>query len=392
MKILQLNPAFYPAFSYGGVVAVSYDLSKALTKRGHDVTVYTSDTLDKKNREKNHYLEHQGIKIYYFRNVSNILAWHRFLFYPGLIMEVKNHIHEFDIVHMHGIRNFQNIVASHYAKKYGIPYVVQPHGSLPLLLGKKTLKRIYDAIWGEKILKGADWIIALTPAEAEHAKQMGIDESRIRIIANGIDLSQYENVPALGEFRMRYGISSEARIILFLGRLNPIKRVDLLIRAFHIVLKEIDNCVLVIAGPDDGSLSELKVLVEELRINENVIFTGPIHGNIKSATYQDSDIFVIPSYHESFPMTLLEAWKFKKPVIVTDSCEINNIVNDCGLIVKPNPGDMATALKLYLKQDILMRSHGQNGYEKLHNNFTMCTTAQGVERLYYEVIRSKSYK
>ena len=67
VKILQLNPAFYPAFAYGGTVNSSYNLSKALAKRGHDVTVFTSDTVDKHTRQRELYLEHEGIKIHYFR-------------------------------------------------------------------------------------------------------------------------------------------------------------------------------------------------------------------------------------------------------------------------------------------------------------------------------------
>lgn len=392
MKILQLNPAFYPAFAYGGTVNVSYNLAKALAKQGHDVTVFTSDTIDKRTRQKDLYVEHEGIKIHYFRNVSNLLAWHRYLLYPGLIRALRDHIQEFDIVHLHGTRNFQNIVAAHYANKFGIPYVVQPHGSLPLHFGKQNLKRIFDMAWGDKILQNAEGIIALTPLEAEQVVKSGVNEDRVHIIANGIDLSQYENVPLHGEFRALHNIPSETYVILFLGRLHPIKGVDLLIRAFEIVSKEIENCVLVVAGPDDGSLSELKALAEELHLCEKVLFTGPLYGKDKFAAYCDSDIYVLPSYYETFPTTVLEAWAFKKPVIVTENCGIKDLVHDSGQVVQPNPYDLAAALREYLQLDSLRYRHGQNGYNKLHESLSIQATVENIFNIYQDMIKSRGIK
>lgn len=392
MKILQLNPAFYPAFSYGGVVNVSCNLSKALAKRGHDVTVFTGDSIDKCTRQEDLCLEHEGMKIYYFRNVSNLLAWHRYPLYPGLIRALRDHIQDFDIVHLHGTRNFQNIVAAHYANKYGIPYVVQPHGSLPIHFGKQNLKKIFDVVWGDKILQNADGIIALTSLEAKQVIESGVEEDKVHIIANGIDLSQHENVPSWGEFRARYNIPSNTPVILYLGRLHPIKGIDLLIRAIAIVSKEIDNCVLVVAGPDDGSLSELKALAEELNLREKVLFTGPLYGKDKSAAYCDSDIYVLPSYYETFPTTVLEAWAFKKPVIVTENCGIKDLVEDSGLVVQPNPHDLAAALQKYLQQDTLRHRHGQHGYNKLYESLSIQATVGNVENLYRDVTKSNNMR
>lgn len=341
MKILQMNPAFYPAFAYGGTVNVSYNLSKALVKRGHDVTVFTSDTIDKHTRQRELYLEHEGLKIHYFRNVSNLLAWHRYLLYPGLVRALRDHIQEFDIVHLHDYRCFQNIVAAHYAKKYGVPYVVQPHGSLPNHFGKQKLKKLFDIAWGEDILQNAEGIIALTYLEAAQAKKMGVEEDKVHIIANGIDLSQYENTPPQGGFRALYNIPLDTRVVLFLGRLHPIKGVDLLIRAFKIVSKEMDNCVLVVAGPDDGSLLEMKSLTEKLNLCEKVIFTGPLYDMDKFAAYCDSDVLVYPSVYEIFGLVPFEALLCGTPVIVTQDCGCGEIVKEaeCGYLVRY--GDVA---------------------------------------------------
>ncbi len=154
-----------------------------------------------------------------------------------------------------------------------------------------------------------------------------------------------EDIPRQGEFRALYDIPSGAHVILFLGRLHPIKGIDLLLRAFEIVLKEVENCRLVIAGPEDGSLPGLKALARELKLCSNVLFTGPLYGRAKFAAYRDSDIYVLPSYYEAFPIAVLEAWAFKKPVIVTENCGIKDLLQDSGLTVQPDPYDLAGCLE-----------------------------------------------
>ena len=123
-------------------------------------------------------------------------------------------------------------------------------------------------------------------------------------------------------------------MILFLGRLHPIKGVDLLIRAFETVSKEIDNCMLVIAGPDDGSLSESKKLTKKFNFCKRVLFTGSNIWSRKLSADVDADVYVLPSLYESFSNTVLEAWARGTPVIVTESCAISTAVRDAGIVVK----------------------------------------------------------
>lgn len=393
MKILHIIPEFYPASAYGGTVEVAYQLSKELVRIGHEVTVYTSDAYDRYNRQKFQYSNIDGVKVYYFKTISNRLAWdHRITFPPGMILKLRKEIKDFDIIHLHGFRNLLNALTYYYAGKYGIPYVIHGHGDLPILFGKQNLKKLFDIVWGDKILQNAEGIIALTSLEAEQFIKFGVKEDRVHIVANGIDLSQYENIPPRGEFKALYSIPSDTHVILFLGRLHPIKGVDLLIRAFEIVSKEIDNCVLVVAGPDDGSLPELKALAKELNLCEKVLFTGPIYGKDKFAAYYDADIYVLPSYYETFPMTVLEAWAFKKPVIVTENCMIKDLVQDSGLIVQQNPRGLATALEEYLQQDSLRHCHGQIGHHKLREDLSIQATVENVENLYREVVKPRDFR
>jgi glycosyltransferase involved in cell wall biosynthesis len=392
MKILQVVSSFPPAYSYGGAVKVSYEVSKELAKRGHDVTVFTTDTLNSRSGINEPVAHMEGIDVYRFKNVSNRLAAKNLAIAPGMALTLRKIVKEFDVVHIHEYRSFQTVAACHYAEKYNIPYVLQPHGSLPRIIEKQGLKKIYDAVWGYENLQNAEGIIALTSVEAEQAVAMGVKGNKIHIIANGVDLSQWESIPSRGEFRAQYNIPPDMHVILYLGRLHPIKGVDLLIRAFGIVSKERDDCILVVVGPDGGSLSELERITRELDLCGKVLFTGPLYGKDKSAVYYDSDIYVLPSHYEAFPMTVLEAWAFRKPVIVTENCGIKDLVHGSGQVVQPNPQDLASALQEYLQQDSLRHRHGQNGYNKLYESLSIQTTVDCVEDLYREVIKSRGIK
>ncbi len=83
-----------------------------------------------------------------------------------------------------------------------------------------------------------------------------------------------------------------------------------------------DDSKLVIVGPDDGYLPALKKLIKELKIEDKVLFTGPLYGKKKLEAYVDADVYVLPSIYETFPIAVLEAWACGIPVVLSDACGI----------------------------------------------------------------------
>lgn len=387
MRILQVIPYFYPAEAYGGEVAAAYLLSKELARRGHKVTVYTSDTLDKHSRQKDKFVEMGNIQVYYFRNLSNRLAWSRLIFNPGMIPQLSKEAKNFDIIHLHGARNFQNIVAHHYAVKYHVPYVLQAHGSVVTFFQKGRLKKVFDAIWGYRILKDASKLIALTPVEVEQYKSMGISEHKISIIPNGINISAFENLPKRGEFREKYGLGDNQKIILYLGRIYWIKGLDLLANAFADILKDTSEIKLVIVGPDDGFLPTLKKLIEGLEIEEKVLFTGPLFGRDKLEAYVDADVYVLPSVYEIFGVTVMEACACGTPVVVTDRCGIADIINgQAGLVVPYDQDQLSNAILRILSDAKIRRGFGEKGRLLVRERFNYSEIAEQVESIYLDVL------
>jgi glycosyltransferase involved in cell wall biosynthesis len=392
MKILQVVSYFYPAWSYGGPPRVVYELSKELARRNHEVTVYTTDSLDPKNRIEtaSHMepVELEGMRVYYFRNLSNWLAGtHHMFLPPSLIRAARHHLKEFDVIHLNEARTMVHLPVQHYAERYGIPYILQAHGSLPRMMAKQGFKQVYDRLWGFRTLRGASKVIALTKAEAEEYKDMGVSEDRIEVIPNGINLSEFENLPERGKFRRKYSLNDSQKMILYLGRMHKIKGLDLLAEAFAGFSSTFNDVNLVISGSDDGYFTTLKELVKSLKIEEKVLFTGPLYGRDKLEAYIDADVCVLPSLHEGFPVSVLEAGVCGKPVIVTDRCNVADMVNnEMGLTVSYDKNQLQGALAYLLNDKGKRQDFGQHGAELVHREFSWSHIAERVERLYQTVV------
>lgn len=388
MRILLVIPYFYPAWTYGGPIKVAYDVSRELVKRGHKVTVYTSNGNNSYSRIDSRIKEVDGIQVHYFRNVSAITAREMKLFItPSMIRTVKRDIQRFDIVHLHEYRSFQNVVAHRYARKYVVPYILQAHGSLPRIMAKQRLKLIYDVFFGYRLLRDASKVVALSQTEALQYRGMGVPEEKIEVIPNGIDLSEYGDLPPKGAFKKKFGIDDDEKIVLYLGRIHKIKGIDILVKAFAKVIEKLDDVRLVVVGPDDGYLGELEALTKALKIEDNVLISGPSYGKDKLEAYVDADVYVLPSRYETFPMTVLEAMACGTPIILSENCGISEVVrNKVGLVVKPNSNHLCEALlKMLLSQD------GQNTFREncktVIEKFNILKTISELEKVYEELVK-----
>src|SRR3972149_8108512 len=135
MKILQVVQFF--SSNHGGSAIVPYEVSKQLQKKGHDVTVITTDFM-----MNNEFIDSlDGVEVIPFHCQMNIGG---LLISSSINKYLKENIYKFDIIHMHNFRTYQNIIVHKYAKKYGIPYVLQAHGSVLRIIEKKGFKYLFD--------------------------------------------------------------------------------------------------------------------------------------------------------------------------------------------------------------------------------------------------------
>ena len=326
MNILHVVTYFTPCFSAGGVVNAAYQIAKKQVEEGHNVCVYTTDSCQERLELENNYnVDVNGIKVFYFKNISNTVKTKLTIDTPiSLIGYLKKTVNDFDIIHIHEHRHSLAIATHRYAKKNNVPYVLQAHGSVLPFFQKEKLKEIFDKIWGFDILNDACKVFALTEVEKEQYLKMGVDERKIEIVPLGINLEEYDNLPSKGKFKSEFNIKDDEKLIVFLGRIHEIKGLDLLVKSFNKI--KCDNIKLAIIGGDYGYLNSVKALIKDLKLEDRIIFPGVLIGEAKKEALVDCDIFVMPSRYESFTTSGLEAMACSKPLILTKNNHIHDWV------------------------------------------------------------------
>lgn len=381
MKIAFITPFFTPVA--GGSATAPYYLAKHLVKRDHEVSIFTSDF----GRNSARFNDERDLTIIESKIELNAF---NLLYTPSLKSELEKN-GRFDIFHSHNFRTYQNYVAYHYARRTNIPYVLQAHGSLPRIGSWKKLKQVYDVFFGYNLLRDTFKVIALNRFEAEQYKAMGVPEEKIAIIPNGIDLSEYTNLPPKGSFKSKHNIPEDKKIILYLGRIHRIKGIDFLIKAYAYLVKKKDykDAILVIAGPDDGYLNEAKALAKSLKIDDSIMFTGPLYGRNKLEAYVDAEVYVLPSRYETFPMTVLEAYACGKLVIASNVGGLRDLVvnDETGLLFEAgNSKELAKSIHYLLNDYSKAVEMGLKGRKFVEKNFTIDKVIAMLEALYEHVL------
>ena len=213
-------------------------------------------------------------------------------------------------------------IATRFADK---PYVVCPAGALPLFGRSQIIKSVYNLVIGNAIIRNASAWIAVTKSEFPQFSAYGIDESKITVIPNGINIDDFPSVEP-HVFINKYGLP-DSPIILFMGRLNLIKGPDILLNAFIQAQEYLDEYHLVFVGPDGGMLSMLQKRAQEAGVAEKVNFVGYVSGYVKSAAYHAAKLLVVPSRQEAMSIVALEAMVCGTPVLLTDQCGFNEITS-----------------------------------------------------------------
>ncbi|WFN37400.1 glycosyltransferase family 4 protein [Methanomicrobium antiquum] len=379
MKILHVIQFFSPSF--GGSVMIPYHLSNGLVKEGHDVTIITSDY----NYDSGFAQSLNGVEVIPFKVVIN---YGMFFYSPEIKKWLKDNLQKFDIIHLHNFRSYQNVVVSRYAHNYGIPVIIQPHGSFPKIIEKKWLKYLFDIVWGKNLIKLAKQIVAVSQSEVKQLKQKGIPDEKITVIPNGIAIKPLKDLPPFGYFRKNFGINQKF-MILFVGRIHKIKGIDFLIRSFSIFVQNWDKqeVALIIIGPDEGYRSNLENLVKRLDISKYIKFIDNI--SCVNFAYQDADLLVYPSIYEIFGLVPFEAVLCGTPVIVTDGCGCGEIVKEaeCGYIIPY--GDelcLAEMINYVLLHPEENRKKILCGKNYIYKNLDWVYIVKRVEKIYENLI------
>jgi len=232
-----------------------------------------------------------------------------------------------DVVYSVGLWKYPSLASLLWSKRTGKPLLVAPHGMMDpwALRQSRWKKHMAGVLYQNAQLRHAACIRALCESELESIRTYGL-KNPVCVIPNGIDLpviSEGTNV-----FTPLRELKEQGRkILLYLGRIHPKKGLINLLKAWKYAIDAQsplgDQWKLVIAGWDQGGHEgELKSLASDLQIEESVLFAGPQYGEAKAEFYRNCDAFVLPSFSEGLPMTILEAWSYAKPVLMTPECNL----------------------------------------------------------------------
>ena len=321
----------FPFFSVsrgGGTTDLIYKIAKAQQKIGHEVTVYTGSV----GFDPEYADSLEGVEVKMFKSYLNF----GYYLMPGMIGQIKRDLREFDVVHLHVVRSFQNVIIRHYCQKFSIPYVMDSHGSIPLAVNKRNIKRVFDKIWGRNILSDAEFCIAETDLGVDEYVERGIPNSKIITVPPPFDTDDYESLPDPGQFRKKYNIAENEKLITYLGRIHEIKGLDVTAEGFATLAARRDDVRLVIVGPDDGYEAKLRQLISELGIENKVLFTGFTFGIDKVTALVDSDVVVQTSRYEQGAWAPIEGVLAGTPIVVSDNSGAGEdvIKMDAGYLAK----------------------------------------------------------
>jgi glycosyltransferase involved in cell wall biosynthesis len=272
-------------------------------------------------------------------------------------------------------------VVARFCRHRGLPYVLEPLGMFGPKLRSKQKKHLYSYFIGGGLFRGAEVVIATSETERQELIEGGIVEEKIVVRRDGLNLSEFQSLPAQGSFRKKLGITEQQPLVLFLGRLSFIKGLDVLVQAFSQVRSD---AKLVIAGPDDrdGSIATVCRLIQDLNLSERVILSGPLYEIEKLEALVDADICVSPSRYESFGISAAESVACGTPVLVTDKCGIAPLVEGlAGIVSSRDVKGIAAGLTLMLSDKALLERL-RKGCEGVARNLSWDEPAKATEHLY----------
>lgn len=343
MKILIVSSYFGGVI--GGALNFIRDLAAELSRRGHSVEI----ALDRRYKTK---FNVYGATILWFDSLA-ITAYSPSISLLKILLKT-----DADIIHIQGYRSFQSDFASLVATLRGIPSILTPHGSL---LGYKHLSRskfdripyvLHDIFTLKMPPKLSSFVIATSTSEFQDLINFGIDRKKIKKIPLAFEL----HYAAQNGQRQ-----NDTKKILFVGRIVPNKNLDVMVRAFALVLKKVQNVELLLVGEeipgkfigDSGYKEKLVEIVNELGINDKVKFLGWQNGDNLWSLYTQSYLMMCLSTYENFCLPILEAASFGIPIVSTNVGIAKDVVgnNEGGRIVHPDPISVADAIFNLLRDE-----------------------------------------
>lgn len=376
LRVLHVASAFYPALYWGGPTLSLYHLCNHLAALPLvDLRVLASDTAgtgwaDRVTREEASAAHYHGYEVHFCHKLWGVD------FTPSLAVREWPMVAWADVVHLTSVYSMPTIPTLLAARLLRKPVVWSPRGSLQRWSGSTRVaaKHVWNRVCDALLVPRRSILHATSEEEAKESVQH-IRNIHARVIPNGVE------VPA--HTPKRVWMPEDSLRILFLGRLDPKKGIDNLLRALQ-ELRETKWILRICGDGKQAYKAKLESLVRDLQLGERVTFVGPVYGDAKTNELFASDLCVVPSYMENFNNVIAEAMAHGTPVIASRGTPWSEIENrGAGMWVDNTPSSLAAAIDRIRGMDLA--AMGARGREWMLDEYAWHSVAERMLSVYREL-------
>lgn len=406
MKILQVVQRFYP--SVGGTQNVVLNLSQELVKKGHQVTVVTTNSMNNKDvrgfstarsftfkSNPSKLPEHEkinGIDVYRF---APIWQFWSYLINFKMFWFIWKNAKKYDVIHTYCYMFSEPdmVALTNIFKK--VPYILSAHDIIASVGGLAAFfKKIYDLTIGKIVLKRAMVLTALTEANKNEYLNLG-NFKKIQILPPGMHCEKFQNRIELIRknlqeiSRLKTKINNPKHTVLFVGRLLKYKGAQHIIEAIPEIVSKFPETKFIFIGEDQGYKKSLVSIAQIKNVEKYCVFTGKISDQELYEYYSISDIFVLPSATEGFGIVALEATLSGMSTILANQGGLKYVLSDIGGIninIESNiPQQISkSVIELINNKNKLNILNLQN---KIKQKFDWQNIVNQTEKIYQETIK-----
>ena len=385
MRVLHVIPSISPR--HGGPSFALPVIARSLSSAGIEVDVATTDD-DGTNAHLSVPLGRfitgpDGYRSIYFRRQSNFYkaSW-------PMSVWLWRQVPDYDLVHIHALFSYTSCVAAYISLKRGVPYCIRPLGVLSrwgMAHRRRRLKSLSFRLIELPLLQRAAAVHYTSEQERREAEGAGVT-ALSAIIPIGVEPDNVQ--PGPGIFLREFPRAAGRKAVLFLSRIDPKKGLDALLDAFNLVKANDPSAILVVAGEGTADFTRaMHARAVELGLQDDVIWTGFIGGELKLSAFAASSVFALPSHSENLGIAPIEAMAAGLPCIISDQVGIAPEVAEAGagIIGAMDAQPLANAILSVLSSEEVRKQMGRAGRNLVRSRFSAGVMSESLVKLYNEL-------
>ena len=386
MRVLHVIPSLSPR--HGGPSKALPVMAQGLIEAGVEVDVVTTDDDGPGQRltamPLGEWAPRDGWRVMHFAKQTEFykVSW-------PLWSWLLRHARDYDLIHVHAVFSFSTLAAGWAARLAGVPFVVRPLGTLNawgMKNRRRWVKSLSFRLLDKPVLDRAAAVHFTSEQEAEEAFSLKL-RARAALSPLGMDLVPFTQLPPAADFAKLWPETQGRTLILYLSRLDPIKKLDHLIAATSRIRSQHPDALLVIAGAGEKELERaLRQQVQDLGMTDSVLWTGMLDHTAKLAAFSAATLFVLPSLSENFGIALLEAMAAGLPCIASSGVALAHQVPGAVMMVPPNVDALAEAIHDLLIDLDRRQSLAKEARRRAFADFSAEARGLAVRQLYEDIL------